>query len=77
MAKISIFVCLLLFVLITMPTSSSSRMMLQQVTEVVTKCPGLTKVCSATTGCRGACPPVQCPKAQYSAACCGCLVCCF
>ncbi|KAI3957740.1 hypothetical protein MKX01_007571 [Papaver californicum] len=78
MAKMSVFlICFFLSVLIAMPTSSSSRMILQKEQEVVPfRCLKLiTELCSAVTGCRGACPPVQCPNARDSP-CCGCKVCC-
>ncbi|KAI3962574.1 hypothetical protein MKW92_006515 [Papaver armeniacum] len=48
MAKMSMLVCLFLFVLIAMPTSSSSNV----------------------TGCRGACPTLECPNAYYVEKCC-------
>ncbi|KAI3833990.1 hypothetical protein MKX03_003371 [Papaver bracteatum] len=38
MAKMSMFVCFFLFVLIAMPASSSGRMMLEEVLKVGNKC---------------------------------------
>ncbi|KAI3844512.1 hypothetical protein MKX03_026182 [Papaver bracteatum] len=68
MAKMSMLVCLFLFVLIAMPTSSSS---------IETKCTKLvTDICSDVTGCRGACPTLECPNAYYVEKCCNCKVCC-
>ncbi|RZC60055.1 hypothetical protein C5167_021814 [Papaver somniferum] len=78
MAKMSMLVCLFLFVLIAMPTSSSSRMMLPQDPGLVeTKCTKLVSdICSDVTGCRGACPTLECPNAYYVEKCCNCKVCC-
>ncbi|KAI3869001.1 hypothetical protein MKX03_015958 [Papaver bracteatum] len=69
-------VCLFLVVLIAMPTSSSSRMMLDTGL-VETKCTKLvTDICSDVTGCRGACPTLECPNAYYVDKCCNFKVCC-
>ncbi|MCL7049156.1 hypothetical protein MKW94_005489 [Papaver nudicaule] len=78
MAKVSsMFLCFfLLSVLIAVPVSSSSRMLLQK-PDFVSKCVKLTEIlCSAVTGCAGACPPVHCPNAHIVPECCNCKVCC-
>ncbi|KAI3952802.1 hypothetical protein MKX01_006845 [Papaver californicum] len=75
MAKISMFLGFFLFILIAMPTSSSSRMILEEV-EAVNKCP---KVLCLQVVCpqRVFCPQVvlECPNGQYKP-CCGCPRCC-
>ncbi|MCL7033627.1 hypothetical protein MKW94_025226 [Papaver nudicaule] len=75
MTKISMFLGLFLFVLITMPASSSSRMILEE-DQAVNKCPKimcLQVVCEPEVFC----PQVvlECPNGQYTP-CCGCPKCC-
>ncbi|KAI3928678.1 hypothetical protein MKW98_024279 [Papaver atlanticum] len=74
MAKISMFLSFFLLVLIAMPASSSSRMILED--EVVNKCP---KVLCLHVLCEPEvfCPQVvlECPNGQYTP-CCGCPKCC-
>ncbi|KAI3965259.1 hypothetical protein MKW92_025707 [Papaver armeniacum] len=76
MAKISMFLSFFLFVLIAMPSSSSSRMMLEEDQDVPNKCPKimcLAVVCEPEVFC----PQVvlECPNGQYTP-CCGCPTCC-
>ncbi|KAI3925067.1 hypothetical protein MKW98_009717 [Papaver atlanticum] len=72
MAKISMFISFFLFVLIAIPTSSSSRMILEEV-EPATKCP--TPDCSFVK-----CKPVFCLQVVLECTnytpCCGCPTCC-
>ncbi|KAI3956615.1 hypothetical protein C5167_014766 [Papaver somniferum] len=75
MAKISMFLSFFLFVLIVMPTSSSSsRMMLEEV-EAVNKCPKPN--CSFVKCKPFSCVQVvlKCPNGQYTP-CCSCPKCC-
>ncbi|KAI3833988.1 hypothetical protein MKX03_003369 [Papaver bracteatum] len=80
MGKISMFLSFFLFVLIAMPRSSSSRMILEEV-EAVNKCPKLDfwlrpclqVVCPETVFCPQA--VLECPNGQYKP-CCGFPRCC-
>ncbi|MCL7037957.1 hypothetical protein MKW94_010632 [Papaver nudicaule] len=78
MAKISLFFCFFVFVLVAMPTPSSSRMILENNT-----CPTSSR---ATQSCRRVVCQKQvfctanfliCPDGQYNfKPCCGCQRCC-
>ncbi|MCL7032788.1 hypothetical protein MKW94_008993 [Papaver nudicaule] len=74
MAKISIFFCFLLFVLIAMPTSSSSTRMILEDVKAVKKCPqpncALVR-CKQPAMCLQV--VLECPN--YTP-CCGCPTCC-
>ncbi|KAI3925066.1 hypothetical protein MKW98_009716 [Papaver atlanticum] len=79
MAKTSMFLGFFLFVLIAMPTSSSSRMILEEVQEVVNKFPGVLKSrqllpCPCVPE---DCSPLECPIGTRPTRlhCCGCPVC--
>ncbi|RZC55906.1 hypothetical protein C5167_014767 [Papaver somniferum] len=75
MEKMSVFLSFFLFVLIAMPTSSSSRMILEEV-EAINKCP---KPDCSLVRCKLPiyCPKVFliCPKGKYTP-CCSCPKCC-
>ncbi|KAI3962019.1 hypothetical protein MKX01_039841 [Papaver californicum] len=74
MAKFSMFLSFILFVLIAMPTSSSSRMTLEEV-EAENKCP--KPDCSLVKCEPFFCIPIflDCPNGRYSP-CCSCPECC-
>ncbi|KAI3957567.1 hypothetical protein MKW92_027731 [Papaver armeniacum] len=80
MAKISMFVCFFLFVLIAMPISSSgSRMMLKKDPEVEERCPKVAPSCAAVlcAAPTNPCPLVVCAEGfVLYQPCCGCETCC-
>ncbi|KAI3952803.1 hypothetical protein MKX01_006846 [Papaver californicum] len=76
MAKMSMFLCFFLFALIAMPTSSSTRMILQENQETVSGCPRVAKSCAGVV-CKPQvfCPlfVLNCPDCQYAyKPCCSC-----
>ncbi|KAI3905887.1 hypothetical protein MKX01_037296 [Papaver californicum] len=75
MDKMRMFLCFFLFVLIAMPTSSASRMILEEVI-AVNKCP--LPDCSLVR-CKGPISCIQvelkCKNGKYTP-CCGCPTCC-
>ncbi|KAI3952798.1 hypothetical protein MKX01_006841 [Papaver californicum] len=77
MAKISMFLSFFLFVLIAMPASSSSRMILEEEDQkAVNKCP-IFKCVSVCPKPRKVCAQVilKCKNGSYKP-CCGCPRCC-
>ncbi|MCL7049421.1 hypothetical protein MKW94_026296 [Papaver nudicaule] len=85
MAKMSVFLCFFLFVLIAMPSSSSSRMMLGVGVDLAVgttkSCP--PEECTILNGCPpepsdgndDACPALNCPNGVQHR-CCDCPTCC-
>ncbi|KAI3888930.1 hypothetical protein MKX03_006070 [Papaver bracteatum] len=74
MAKIIVFVCFFLLVLIAMPASSSSRLLLEEDHEVT--CPKKV-ICEVFTCAHppDGCPEIKCSSGQYKP-CCDCPICC-
>ncbi|MCL7022624.1 hypothetical protein MKW94_006934 [Papaver nudicaule] len=78
MAKISMFLSLFLFVLIVMPISSSSRMIVEEDREVVVDtCPKVRciPVCPQPQQPPETCPKIRCRYGSYTP-CCACPECC-
>ncbi|KAI3952818.1 hypothetical protein MKX01_006861 [Papaver californicum] len=79
MARISMFLGFLLFVLISMPTSSSSRMILEEDVEVEERCPKVIPSCAAVQCLKlpNPCPQIRCREGfVLFQPCCGCQRCC-
>ncbi|MCL7034618.1 hypothetical protein MKW94_013620 [Papaver nudicaule] len=79
MAKITMFLCFFVVVLLVMPTSSLSRMVLEEDEGVQVRCPKVIKSCSKVV-CpkpRKVCPLVRCREGfVLYQPCCACQRCC-
>ncbi|KAI3956613.1 hypothetical protein MKW92_034342 [Papaver armeniacum] len=75
MAKISMILSFFLFVLIVMPASSSSRLILEEDQEVVDTCPKVKCVSVCLHPPPEVCPKIKCRFGSYTP-CCRCPECC-
>ncbi|MCL7037951.1 hypothetical protein MKW94_025612 [Papaver nudicaule] len=75
-AKMNLLLSFFLFVLIAMPASSSSRMILEEDQGVVPKCPKFKCLQIVCPEPRKVCPLIKCSSKGSYTPCCGCPRCC-